>query len=190
MPNYAPHGWPRHVGEVCCEHAASVPTAYSAVVIPASTVARMARQRMANERLIESPCYSKRSEGTRSRPVQARHPSWKPPPVAARPRRQPVEHGTTCLAPVDKNRNRLSAHTMAPGDAGHRSRSPGQRPRPIQLPQAAVGVRDRAYAREAFGHCHESLEENSHVRDFHPPDGDQVGRSPRTAEVQGRVRSS
>ena len=27
MPNFAPHGWPGHDGEVCCEHAASVRSA-------------------------------------------------------------------------------------------------------------------------------------------------------------------
>jgi hypothetical protein len=37
--------------------AASVPTAYSAVVIPTSAFARMDRHRVMNERLIESPCY-------------------------------------------------------------------------------------------------------------------------------------
>ena len=59
---------PRHSldWEVCCEHAASVPTAASAVVIPASAAARMARQRTVSERLINFPGYSARSEGSPS----------------------------------------------------------------------------------------------------------------------------
>jgi len=47
-----------------------VPTAYSAVVIPVSAAAQMARQRIVSERFIESPCYSLRSEGTQ--PGQSR----------------------------------------------------------------------------------------------------------------------
>jgi len=60
------HCWPGHDGEVCCGHAARVPTAYSAVVIPASGVVPSMRQRMVSRRLIEFPCCSMRSEGAHS----------------------------------------------------------------------------------------------------------------------------
>jgi hypothetical protein len=64
----------------CLRHAASVPTAYSAVVIPASARAKMTLERMVSERLIESLCYSMRSEGT-LKPGQSRPEAHRGPPA-------------------------------------------------------------------------------------------------------------
>ena len=76
-PCPTPHQFPAVMldCEVCCRHAASVSTQYSAVVIPAPAAARMARQWVVNDPLTESHCYSMPSEGAKARQVRAQHPS-------------------------------------------------------------------------------------------------------------------
>ena len=106
---------------VCCRHAARVPTAYSAVVIPESAACRSRDHRLARHIVIESPSFTRRPEEHRTRKLRAVAPIVGAPSAIARPLRPSVDRGTSFPGPVDWA-NDDSTVRVAPRGPGHSHR--------------------------------------------------------------------